>query len=108
MKISRRKGHAPSRLVLLLVLCLAVFAPSLFPMTAQAVSRKESSEPLLGDPDGPDQSPRNGPAKATAPTARIRQDSTFSGHTPEWVMVIRVLGSHTQFYWVTNMIWKRA
>jgi hypothetical protein len=66
MKISRRKVHTPSRLVLLLVLCLAVFAPSLFPMAAGAVSRKESAGPLLGDPTDTNDGPVRGPSKSSS------------------------------------------
>lgn len=43
---------------------LALMVLALAPSHASAVPHKESSGPLLGDPDGPDQSPSPGPAKA--------------------------------------------
>lgn len=43
---------------------LALLSMALAPSPAWAVPHKESSGPLLGDPDGPDQAPSPGPAKA--------------------------------------------
>jgi hypothetical protein len=63
------KKHFRDRHTLLLRFCslgilLLLMAIALAPSPASAVPHKESSGPLLGDPDGPDQSPSPGPAKA--------------------------------------------
>jgi hypothetical protein len=56
---------------ILLVLLVIALAPS----PASAIPQKESSGPALGDPDGPDQSPTPGPAKAA--TLLDRSGSQF-------------------------------
>lgn len=66
MKKNSRSRHTRLLRSCCLGILLVLLAIALVPNPAAAVPHKESTGPLMGDPDGPDQSPSPGPAKAGA------------------------------------------
>jgi len=70
MKNSRRQRHASLLWILLIGICVGVAAPTLCPATASAIPRKESSEPLMGDPDTPEAPKPNRSGSVNSSTLR--------------------------------------
>lgn len=85
--------HAPYLHICSILILLSLVTIALAPATALAVPQKESSGPLLGDPDGPDQSPSSGPAKAGSIVSR------YNSATESMVPAGNSAGMHTSLAW---------